>query len=199
MKDFFIETAKTLVLALLVFLAMRASIQNFRVEGPSMEPTLHGGSYVLVNKLFYLRIPVGRLFGWLPFVDTERDSVAHPFRTPKRGDIVVFRFYRNAELEFVKRVIGEPGDTVEIRSGRVYVNGKLLEEPYRTIPGDGADLRPVAVPPDSYFVLGDNRTASNDSRAFGPVHESTIIGRAWVAYWPVSELALLRSPKVAAR
>ena len=105
-----------------------------------------------------------------------------PIRGPHRGDVVVFRINPNADL-LIKRVIGLPGDQVEIHNGRVFINGQALDEPYITQPTYG-DYGPLDVPPLHVFVLGDNRSFSNDSRAFGPLPLDSVIGRAWFSYWP---------------
>ncbi len=114
----------------------------------------------------------------------------HP---PRPGDVIVFRYPLDPQRDFVKRVIGVPGDTVEIRRGVVYVNGKALDEPYVTAPSiDTMAQRTVG--PDEYFVLGDNRRASNDSRDWGPVPLKNIIGKVWMTYWPTSRFGFMSSP-----
>lgn len=182
-----LELVETLVLAALIFFAVRALAQNFRVEGSSMEPGLHDGQYLLVNKAVYLKINLDRLHSFLPFIDAGDEPVRFLFRAPQRGDVIVFRFPRDPERDFIKRIIGVPGDTVEMRDGAVYVNGVQLHEPY--ISGDSrSDFAPVVVPEKSYFVLGDNRSNSSDSRSWGFVPEANIIGQAMFSYWPLSEI-----------
>ena len=186
------ELIETVILALIIFLALDFSVQNFRVEGPSMEPTLGNGQHVLVNKIVYLRINPNKLAGFIPFFNSNGGEV-FPFHAPNRGEIVIFRFPRDPSRDFVKRVVGVPGDTVEIRQGRLLVNGVERPEPY-VVNRDETSMRPVAVPPDSFFVLGDNRRASSDSREWGPVPAENLIGRAWVTYWPFDRLSALGSP-----
>ena len=182
-----IELAETLVLAVIIFFAVRALAQNFRVEGSSMEPGLHDGQYLLVNKAVYLKLNLDTLSRFLPFIDSGDEQERFVFHGPQRGDVVVFRFPRDPDRDFIKRVIGRPGDRVEIVSGAVYVNGVLLSEPYIT--GEShSNYGPETVPPGSYFVLGDNRTNSSDSRSWGFVPEENIIGRAMFSYWPLSDL-----------
>lgn len=159
-KLFLREIVETAVLALLIFLLMRVVVQNFRIEGYSMEPNLHQGQYLIVNKALYR---------WL-----------HP---PERGDIVVFEYPRAPDRDFIKRVIGLPGEKVEIRNGLVYINDELLSEPYLKNKGHG-NFPPTVLGANQYFVLGDNRDNSSDSRMWGPLPEDRIIGKAWVSYWP---------------
>lgn len=154
------EIVETVLLALLIFLSIRVVAQNFRIEGYSMEPNLHQGQYLIVNKAVYR---------WL-----------HP---PKRGDIVVFEYPRAPDRDFIKRVIGLPGETVEIRDGRVYVDGVQLEEPYLTEPMQ-ANMAPRTIGAGEYFVLGDNRNHSSDSRSWGSLPGDNVIGKAWLSYWP---------------
>ena len=186
------ELIETVILALLIFLGLQFSVQNFRVEGSSMQPTLTEGQYLLVNKLVYLRLNPRNLGNLIPFVDVDRDESVFPFHPPQSGDVVIFHFPRDEERDFVKRVIGVPGDTVEIRQGRVFLNGEELDEPYITHPDQRTESL-VTVPPESYFVLGDNRRASNDSRDWGFVPTQNIVGRAWVSYWPLERFHTLHA------
>ena len=155
--------APAFVIALLINLFLA---QGTYVHGHSMEPSLHSAQRLLVEK------------------------VSYRFRAPSRGDIVVVDV-EGFEVPLIKRVIGLPGETVEIRENRVYINGLLLEEPYLS------DVRqqnygPVHISPLHVFVMGDNRQASNDSRYFGAVHIDGIVGRAWVSYWPLEEIGLIQ-------
>jgi signal peptidase I len=178
-----VELVQTLVLAVLIFLAVRAMAQNFRVEGSSMEPGLHHGEYLLVNKAVYFKINLATLDKYLPFIDPGDEPERYIFHGPKRGEVVVFRFPEDPGRDFIKRVIGVPGDTVRIQDGRVFVNGVELDEPYTNTEGR-TDYREQVVPPHQYFVLGDNRPNSSDSRSWGFVPEENIIGRAMFTYWP---------------
>jgi signal peptidase I len=190
-----VDVVETLVLAIFIFLAVRFSFQNFRVEGVSMAPSLEDGEYLIVNKLAYLKIDLS-VFDWLPFFDAGNQPVRYLFGAPQRGDVVVFRSPDDSRRDFIKRIIGLPGDTVAIdsASGRVLVNGLPLQEPYavgRTqcsaaLMGCG----PWVVPPGHYFVLGDNREQSTDSRFFGFVPEANIIGKALITYWPPEDFGL---------
>jgi len=159
---------------LLVSLAISAFIiiflyQPVKVEGTSMMPGLEDQERIFVNKFVYR---------WEPI---------------QRGDIVVFRYPRDPSKSYIKRVIGVAGDRIRIENGQVYVNGEALDEDY--VPSEYADARSYAettVPSGSYFVLGDHRTMSNDSRDFGPVSERYIYGKAVFGYWPMEKLGRLR-------
>jgi signal peptidase I len=159
---------------LLVSLCISAFIiiflyQPVKVEGTSMMPGLEDQERIFVNKFVYR---------WEPI---------------QRGDIVVFRYPRDTSKSYIKRVIGIAGDRVRIENGQVYVNGQGLDEDY--VPSDYADARSfaeVVVPLNSFFVLGDHRTMSNDSRDFGTVNERYIYGKAVFGYWPMEKLGRLR-------
>lgn len=185
----FRETLQTLLLALLLFAALQGSIQNYRVEGASMEPTLISREYLLVNKLVYYRIDKGRLARYLPFIDAKPGDVAYLFHSPQRGDIVVFHYPRDPSRDFVKRVIGVPGDTVELKNGRVYVNGMLQDERY-VLDLARSSMERISLGAEQYFVLGDNRPHSNDSKDWGTVSLNNIVGSGWIAYWPLSQLRI---------
>ncbi len=185
------ESFETIILALLVFMVLHVSIQNYKVEGPSMEPTLNQNEYLIVNKLVYLRFDPPEVLDALPFYEGALEAgERYVFQQPKLGEVVVFRSPRDPERDFVKRVIGLPGDTVEIVSGTVYVNGLRLVEPYLARE-DTTNMPPVEVEPGTFFVLGDNRGSSNDSRSWGPIPADHLIGQAWVRFWPLDQLNLL--------
>lgn len=159
---------------LLASLAISAFIiiflyQPVKVEGTSMMPGLEDQERIFVNKFVYR---------WEPI---------------QRGDIVVFRYPRDTSKSYIKRVIGVAGDHIRIEDGQVFVNGESLDEDY--VPSEYADARSypeIVVPRNSYFVLGDHRTMSNDSRDFGPVNERYIYGKAVFGYWPMEKLGRLR-------
>ncbi|NPV07331.1 MAG: signal peptidase I [Anaerolineae bacterium] len=154
------EVLETILLGVVLFVAMRSVLQSTRVISRSMVPTLQEGQYLLVNKLAYR---IGDV---------------------SRGDIAVFRSPQDPELILIKRVIGLPGEEILISEGGVFVNGEQLVEPYLA-PGSSASVwGPVVLGPDQYLMLGDNRNNSNDSRFFGPVSRSAIIGKAWFSIWP---------------
>ena len=185
------EIIETALLALLVFLAVRASLQNYLVEGYSMFPTLDHGQHILVNKLGYAEINMDRLTDFVPFVDAEDGDVREVFGGPGRGDIVVFESSAGSGNDLIKRVIGLPGERVSIVQGQVYINGLLLHEPYIT--EAWSDTRPdIVVPARHYYVLGDNRNSSQDSRSgrVGLVPRERVVGKALLRYWPLGSFGL---------
>ncbi len=185
------ELVETGLLALLVFLSVRASFQNFKVDGISMQPTLEDGQFLIVNKLVYSEVDLDKLSDFVPFVDPGADPQRNVFHGPERGDIIVLRSPSKPDIDLIKRVIGLPGETVEIRDGHVYINDQLLIEPYITQPW--SDNKPkVTLPADQYYVLGDNRSNSADSRSqqVGLVHKDLIIGKAMLSYWPRNKFGL---------
>lgn len=160
---------RDLIFSMLVsFFIILFVYQPVKVEGGSMEPGLEDQERIFINKLVYR------------------------WEKIERGDIIVFRYPRDPRKSFIKRVIGIPGDQVRISYGHVYINGKPLEEDY--VPAEYADSRSypmTIIPPGAYFVLGDHRCMSNDSREFGPVERSYIYGKAVFGYWPVDKLGVL--------
>ncbi|MHB0912583.1 MAG: signal peptidase I [Armatimonadota bacterium] len=165
------ETVESVLVAVvLVFLVLRPFVVHaFFIPSESMVPTLEIGDHLLVNKL------------------------AYRFGDPERGDIIVFKAPKRAsrdEVDFIKRVIGEPGDKVEIRDYKLYVNGKALKEPYIAEPMD-SDYGPVKVPAGKLLVMGDNRNYSNDGRFWGFLPESRVLGRAAFRFWPLGRMSLL--------
>ena len=155
------EIIETVLLTVVIFLLVNAATGRFRIEGKSMEPNLHDGEYVLIDKISYL------------------------FHPPERGDVIVF-LPPNEERDYIKRVIGVPGDMVEIKDGQVYVNGAALDEPY-LMSSTNSTSQPYQVAEGHYFVMGDNRNNSSDSRSFGAIVPQSIVGRAWLVYWPPSD------------
>jgi len=192
------ELAETVLLALLIFLAVRASFQNFRVEGSSMQPSLESGEYLIVNKLSYAQLDTGFL-DWLPFVGGDSDGSEYLWGGPERGDVIVFAAPTSTSRDFIKRIIGLPGDEIVIDEdlGQVRVNGVVLDEPYtqgRTncgsaceydIPAAGSqEAFDTCGASECYFVMGDNRQNSSDSRAGGwLVPRENIIGKTLITYW----------------
>jgi len=167
---FFIDTIETILLALVLFLAINALSARVRVENVSMQPTLKPGEFLLVNR------------------------VAYKFGEPSIGDIIVFHAPGVNDMDYIKRVIGLPGDQVRISDGIVYVNNQPLYEPFiAEAPRYGGTWD---VPLGEYFVLGDNRNNSSDSHMWGFVPREDIVGRALFIYWPLSEITLLRSPDI---
>jgi signal peptidase I len=189
------EFLEAVLLALVVFLFIQTSVQNFKVEGSSMRPTLENGQFLLVNKVVYFKIDQERLSRIIPFwrVNHTRESFAvHP---PKRGEVIVFLFPdsnpNNRKRDFVKRVVGLPGETVEIREGAVYINGEVLKDQYVKALGT-RDVASKHLEEKEYYVLGDNRGGSDDSRSWGAVPEKNILGKVWLIVWPPSSWTLLQ-------
>ena len=194
MTQVFRDLFEAIVLALLIFFLIRGSIENFKVEGSSMKPELSGGEYVMVNKLSFFRVDMRRLSDLVPFWDAQREKAYIPFTgPPERGDVIVFHAPVRPPKDFVKRVIGLPGETVEIRSGTVYIDDVELEESYEL--GSGfrhyQDSSPITLKDDEFYVLGDNRGSSNDSKDLGPVRLEDVVGKVAFVYWPVSELPFI--------
>jgi signal peptidase I len=159
------EILETVLLTALVYFVVRASVQFTPIEGPSMQPGLHDGQSVIVYELAYL------------------------FGNPQRGDVIVFR--HSPTEQFIKRIIAVPGDTITVTDTAVIVDGVTLHEPY--INSQGSDqnvglLPETKIAPGDYFVMGDNRNNSEDSRAFGPVHRQAIVGKADLVIWPLNTL-----------
>ena len=185
------EIIETALLALLVFLAVRATLQNYLVEGYSMFPTLDNGQHILVNKVGYAEVNMDRLTDFIPFVDAEEGDVRQVFGGPQRGDIIVFESTAGSGNDLIKRVIGLPGERVQIVAGQVYINGLLLREPYiREVWSDTQP--PIVVPARHYYVLGDNRNSSQDSRSgrVGLVPRERIVGKTLLRYWPLGDFGL---------
>lgn len=192
------EIAETLVLALLIFVLVRAVVLNFRVEGHSMDSSLHNNEMLLVNRNAYLTIDGDKWFGWIPFVRTDPDEVWRPFGIPERGDIIVLNPPGvDEDKPYIKRVIGVPGDTLEIRDDGVFIDGVRIDEPYidsgnlTQCRQSGQYCGPIEIPDGYVYVLGDNRMNSKDSRYFGLVPIGNIIGKAWITYWPVGDIGVV--------
>jgi signal peptidase I len=162
------EVLETVLPAILIALLINVFVgQATRVEGQSMEPNLHTDQRLVVEK------------------------VSYRFHGPRRFDVVVLKLPSQGEELLIKRVVGLPGETVEIMGGQVYINDTPLEEPFtsgETRPGRNEK---ITVPPLHVYVLGDNRSRSNDSRSFGPVPIESVVGRAWLSYWPPEEVGLV--------
>lgn len=167
-KAWLLEVGETVLPAIVIAVLINLFLaQATRVYGSSMEPNLHTDQRLVVEKLSY------RL------------------HEPRRGDVVVLRMPERGPELLIKRVIALPGETIEISQGSVYVNGVPLQEPYLSRQTNGT-YGPLQVPEGQLFVMGDNRGASNDSRVFGTVERARIVGRAWISYWPLDAIGLIR-------
>lgn len=168
---FLIDLIETILLAVVLFFGINAISARIRVDGHSMEPTFGSGEFVIVYRL------------------------AYRFNEPRQGDIVVFHLPRNPSQDYIKRVIGIPGDEIVMREGHLFVNGEEVREPYimEAARYEGSWV----VKEDELFVLGDNRNNSSDSHSWGPVPTNFIIGKAVFVYWPPTEWGVISRPNVA--
>lgn len=162
------EIIETIVLTILMFLVIRFAVQNFNIEGTSMEPSLHNTELILVDKWSYL------------------------FHAPEHGDVIVFVAPPDPSQDYIKRIIAVPGDVLTIHDTTVIVDGVTLREPYVAQQNQGNPyafkvINNLVVPPNDYFVLGDNRGGSSDSRNWGFVPRANIIGKAALVYWPLGQ------------
>lgn len=181
LKNFFsfvFELTKVVVISLAIIVPIRYFlIQPFYVKGASMEPNFHDHEYLII------------------------DEISYRFNSPQRGDIIVFRYPRNPEEYFIKRIIGLPGETVQVKDGGVFVaqNGEpvMLNESYLPDTTKTYNLSEdeVKLGKDEYFVMGDNRNSSKDSRSFGPVNKSFLIGRVMFRGWPFDKINVFETPQ----
>lgn len=168
------DIIETIVVALAIFVVGYLFLfQPHQVNGASMEPNFHDKEYLLTDKISYR------------------------FHPPQRGDIIVFRAPKNRELDYIKRVIGLPGERIRIANGSVFINDQKLKEDYlkgNATSSSGSFLQAgtdFLIPEDEYFVLGDNRSHSSDSRDWGTVAKEDIIGKAWLRYWPLQDFGVI--------
>ncbi len=184
-KSVFREYSESIIIAILLALLIRAFVvQAFKIPSGSMKPTLLVGDHILVNKFIYgikLRIPF-----------TALNYSLVPISSPKRNDVVVFIFPKDTSKDFIKRVIGLPGDTIQIKDKKIYINNQPMDDPHGTFsdqriisemeqPRDNTG--PIVVPPNKIFVMGDNRDESYDSRFWGFVDLKLVLGKAFIIYW----------------
>ena len=189
------EVVETLLIALIIFVAVRAVVLNFRVDGLSMMPNLQNGEMLLVNRNAYASFDTWTLVDWIPGIDHDDPNTVHPFSPPQRGDVVVLNApVDGADKPYIKRIIGLPGETIELRDDSVFINGQQLDEPYLdevTECGSQRYCGPLTIPEDAVFVMGDNRDDSEDSPDFGPVETDRLVGKAWFTYWPWNEIGVV--------
>ncbi|HPI67433.1 MAG TPA: signal peptidase I [bacterium] len=176
-KIFLWETIKIVIVALIIILPLRYYVvQPFYVKGASMEPNFYDHEYLIINEISYR------------------------FNEPARGDIVVFKYPQNIKEYYIKRIIGLPGERIVIKDGQVNIfnqqhpAGKTLSETYLESGVETWGDIDVTLGVDEYYVLGDNRTSSKDSRIFGPVARQFIVGKTWVRGWPFNRLAVFKNP-----
>ncbi|OGY25071.1 MAG: signal peptidase I [Candidatus Woykebacteria bacterium RBG_16_39_9b] len=178
--EYIVDIIETVVIAAAIFVVVYLFLlQPHQVKGASMEPNFHDGEYILTDKISYR------------------------FGDPKRGDVVIFRAPPNQNLDFIKRIIGLPGEKISIKDGKIIIyndknpKGVVLQEPYETVgPNDSGNLlkegQILTLDDKSYLVLGDNRTHSSDSREWGGVSKELIVGKAWLRYWPLSSISFIK-------
>lgn len=196
------EIIETALLAILIFVAVRAVVLNFKVDGSSMMPTLENGEMILVNRNAYRELDLADFVDWLPGISEQNWFTIVDWGTPTRGDVVVFTPPEPGDQKpYIKRVIGLPGDHVQITvDNQVLVNGVALDEPYI---GDyrndcevvrNFEYCDVVVEEGHFFMMGDHRNNSQDSRYFSVVSEDRIIGKAWLVYWPMDNFGMIDHP-----
>jgi len=170
-----VDVVEAFVTALGIFIIVYLFLfQPHQVRGGSMLPNFHDKEYILTNKMVYY------------------------FRSPKRGDVVIFESPQNKNYDYIKRIIGMPGEEISLKRGKIYINEKQLDEtkylPEDTITPGGSFLKngeQIVIPNKQYFVIGDNRGNSSDSRDWGPIPRDNIIGKAWLRYWPLQNFGFL--------
>lgn len=206
------ELIETVLFILLVFFIMRGVIQNFRVDGASMEPNFKTDQYIFVNKIIFFHFDTNAPMRLLPGNSELPQNVIYPFRMPKRGDVIVLEApkqdFDTEAVDYIKRVIGLPGETIQVKDGKVYINNTPLKESQQ----DGGYLvestdclggrlcEPYVVPENSVVVMGDHRSNSSDSRSWGAepgLPLDRIVGKAWVSYWPRDLWGVIPNPTYA--
>ncbi len=167
---FIFEVVKVVLISLAIILPIRLFLaQPFYVEGASMEPNFYQNEYLII------------------------DEISYRFNDPQRGEVIILKNPQDQRAYFIKRIIGLPGETIAIRDGRVYINDQKLEENY--IEHFSSDTHnPITLGPDEYFVMGDNRSNSRDSRQLGPIPRDLIIGRVWLRGWPIDRIHSFNLP-----
>ncbi|WP_243362208.1 signal peptidase I [Fundidesulfovibrio terrae] len=184
------EYVEALAVALILALVIRSFVvQAFKIPSESMVETLLVGDHLLVSKFAY--------GVKLPFTDKTLVKTGDP----ERGDVIVFEYPENRDLDYIKRIIGIPGDVIELKNNVLYRNGQKVDEPYKRVeanmvPGTKSTYGPITVPEGQYFVMGDNRDHSQDSRYWGFVPREYIRGKAWVIYWSWAGITDIRWNRV---
>jgi len=168
---FIFEIAKVVLISLAIILPIRMFlVQPFYVQGASMEPNFYQNEYLII------------------------DEISYHFSTPVRGEVIIFKNPKNTKEYFIKRVLGLPGETIEVRNGQVIVNGQEIKEPYiEKLSSQSYESHTLSE--TEYFLMGDNRVNSYDSRSFGPVDEKYIIGRVWFRGWPIDRINSFNLPE----
>lgn len=171
-KDFFIELLQVVIVALAIIIPVRYYfIKPFYVKGASMEPSFYDNEYLVI------------------------DEISYRFKEPIRGEIVVFRYPRDPRQFFIKRIVGLPGETVQVTGNKVFINGEEISEGYLDANTDTKGEIVVTLQQDEYFVMGDNRSFSLDSRSFGPLKRDFIVGKTWIRGWPFDKITIFEPPE----
>ena len=174
-----IEAIELVILALIMFICIRSVVQNYVVMGDSMQPNFESGQFLVVNRLAYKSINTS----WLPdFAEFE-----HSFGKPQVGEVVVFPRGGETGYDLIKRVVATGGQSIMMIDGVIYLDGRILTDPQVVRSGSGS-WGPMVIPDGFVFVLGDNRSNSMDSRIFGPVSETMLVGRVDLRYWPLNSV-----------
>jgi signal peptidase I len=187
-KSIIREYLESIIIALVLAMLVRTFVvQAFKIPTGSMRPTLMEGDRILVNKFIY--------GAKVPFIDLRLPDV----RQPKRGDIIVFKYPEDPKRDFIKRLIATEGEEMEIVNGNILINGKVVDKPdilrerfYYNRGEYGKEGLKIKVPPDSFYVLGDNSATSRDSRYWGFVPKKDLIGKAFFIYWPLYRIRLIK-------
>lgn len=170
-KDFIIELLQVVIVALAIIIPVRYFfVKPFYVKGASMEPSFYDNEYLVI------------------------DEISYRFKEPLRGEIVVFKYPRDPKQFFIKRIIGLPGETVQVTGNEVFINGEKIDEPYLTPGTETKGEIVMTLQSDEFFVLGDNRGFSLDSRSFGPLNRDYIVGRTWIRGWPFDKITVFEPP-----
>lgn len=188
-RRFLLDMAETLGLAVILFLLVQLLVQNYVVTGGSMEPSVHDHELIIVNKAVYISLDREAVDNVIPFFDLPDGDDVYLFHAPQRGEVIVLNSPESDNLDLIKRIIGLPGDTIEFdsRGGPIRVNGVEIAETwlYDDQLTRGHD---VTLGDDEYFVMGDNRRSSQDSRQWGTIGRDAIVGKALLTYWPAEDI-----------
>ena len=190
-RRFLLDIAETLALAVLLFVMVQALAQNYVVTGSSMEPSIHDNELIIVNKAIYFSINRDLLDDYLPFVDLPEGDDVYLFHAPQRGEVIVLNAPGQDNLDLIKRIIGMPGDTIgfDNRGGPIRINGAEIAETW-FFEGQRTNGRDIVLGAGEYFVMGDNRRSSQDSRHWGTIGRDNIVGKALLSYWPPEDIGL---------
>ena len=191
-RRFLLDMAETLALAVFLFLVVQALAQNYVVNGGSMEPSVHDNELIIVNKAVYFSLDRETVDRFVPFSDLPEGDDVYLFHAPQRGEVIVLSSPGGENLDLIKRVIGAPGDTIEFdgRGGPIRINGVEIAETWLSEGQQTHGRNNVVLGKGEYFVMGDNRRSSQDSRQWGTIGRDDIVGKALLTYWPPEDIGL---------